>query len=403
VTDRDVPAGGYRKVLRQPVAARLLTAQAVSELGDFVGTAALVVLGYAASGSALGGAAVFTAQALLGVLAGTLGGRFIDGAGRRSVLVGTALVGSAVVGLAALRPSVPTALAAAALLGAGRVLYQGAFAGLMKTAVPEQLQPTVLAASGVVNQLAQVFGLLVGASASLVVGVRPALALDCLSFLLAAAVLATLPPGGRAVPATRPAPLDGLRLILAHPVLRRVAGVAWVCFLAAWLPEALAPAIAPGPWGGVAMAAAPLTGAIGFFVVGRLSLLTSVRAVLHSQLLLGGVLLLSGVALWLRPGIPTAVAVNLLLGLVAVSTFGVELAFIRHSPAASVAHINSTMVATIGLVGGVGALLGGAVAHLGEAVPYLLVGALVTAVAGPAVIRERRRPAVLTAKGPVVG
>lgn len=156
------PPSRYTVALRQPVSGRLLAAQAVSELGDFVGTAALVVLGYAATQSALGGAAVFAVQALLGVLAGTVGGRLVDGIGRRTVLVATALVGATVVGAAALYPSVGTALAAAALLGAVRVLYQGAFAGMLKTAIPEELQPTVLAMSGVVNQLAQVVGLLVG-------------------------------------------------------------------------------------------------------------------------------------------------------------------------------------------------------------------------------------------------
>lgn len=231
---------------------------------------------------------------------------------------------------------------------------------------------------------------------SLAVGTAPALLLDCGSFVLAAAVLATLPRGGRAGGVAAAAPLDGLRHILRHPVLRRIAPVAWVSFLATWLPEALAPGIAPGLWGGAAMAAAPLAGAVGFVVVERLQLFGSVESVFWGQLSLGAALLLAGATLWLVPSGPTAVAVNLMLGLVAVSVFGVELAFIQHSPAAAATHINSTMVATIGLLGGVGTLLGGAVAHLGTHLPYLLVGMLVTAAAGAAVLRERREPALAT-------
>jgi hypothetical protein len=232
---------------------------------------------------------------------------------------------------------------------------------------------------------------------SLAVGAGPALLLDCGSFLGAAVVLATLPEGGRPRGATVPPPLDGLRQILRHPVLRRVAPVAWVSFLATWLPEARAPGIAPGLWGGVAMAAPPLAGAIGFVVVERLGVFASVAGVLWGQVALGTALLVAGAALWLVPSGPTAVTVNLLLGLVAVSTFGVELAFIQHAPADSAAHINSTMVATIGLIGGLGTLIGGLVAELGTAVPYLLVGAVVLAVAGASVLRERSVPALVTA------
>ena len=55
----------YGPALRSPIGARLLASQSISELGDFIGITALVLLAYADTGSALGAAIVMRAPVIL--------------------------------------------------------------------------------------------------------------------------------------------------------------------------------------------------------------------------------------------------------------------------------------------------------------------------------------------------
>jgi hypothetical protein len=57
---------------------------------------------------------------------------------------------------------------------------------------------------------------------------------------------------------------------------------------------------------------------------------------------------------------------------------GVQGAFIRHAPAGQAAQINTTMVASVGVLEGAGAVLaGGVAAAVSVAAAYLCVGVLV--------------------------
>ena len=77
--------------------------------------------------------------------------------------------------------------------------------------------------------------------------------------------------------------------------------------------------------------------------------------------------------------------VNFCVGLAAVAMLGVQGAFIRHSPPGQAVQINTTMVASVGVLEGVGAVLAGAVAAaLSVPAAYLLVGVLVLAMSVPA-------------------
>ena len=83
---------------------------------------------------------------------------------------------------------------------------------------------------------------------------------------------------------------------------------------------------------------------------------------------------------WLIPTGPTFVAVNFCVGVAAVAMLGVRGAFIRHSPPAQAVQINSTMVASVGVLEGAGAVLaGGVAAAVSVPVAYLLIGGLVLA------------------------
>src|SRR4051812_44264660 len=114
---------GYRAVLRHPVAGRLIGVKGISELGDFVGLAALLLLGYQQTGSLLGAAAVYTARALPAILVATLLGGWLDVPPRRPTLSVLAFAGAAALVLPAMVPAASTALVASAILGAVRAAY----------------------------------------------------------------------------------------------------------------------------------------------------------------------------------------------------------------------------------------------------------------------------------------
>jgi hypothetical protein len=126
----------YGSALRSPIGARLLASQSISELGDFIGITALVLLAFSHTGSVLGAAAVYAANALLKVATATWGGALLDGVPRRVALAGLGLGGALVMGTAALFPTFVVALLAAALLGACRTAFLGVQAALLGEAVP---------------------------------------------------------------------------------------------------------------------------------------------------------------------------------------------------------------------------------------------------------------------------
>ena len=125
----------YGQALRSPVGARLLVSQSISELGDFIGITALVLLAYTHTGSVLGGAAVYAANALLKVATATWGGAVLDGVPRRMALAGLGLAGALIMGAVALVPTFAVALLAAALLGACRTAFLGVQAALLGESV----------------------------------------------------------------------------------------------------------------------------------------------------------------------------------------------------------------------------------------------------------------------------
>jgi hypothetical protein len=126
------------------------------------------------------------------------------------------------------------------------------------------------------------------------------------------------------------------------------------------------------------MAASPLGGAVGYLLAGRTTLLESVPGIFRAQTVLGTVLVAGALVGWLIPSGPTFLVVNFFIGLAAVAMLGVQGAFIRNSPAGQAVQINITMVASVGVLEGAGAVLaGGVAATLSVPAAYLLVGLLV--------------------------
>jgi predicted MFS family arabinose efflux permease len=375
----------YGAALRSPIGMRLLASQSIGELGDFIGLTALVLLAYQHSGSVLGAAAVYGANAVLKVATATWGVAWLDGVPRRVALAGLSLGGALVVAVPALFPNLAVALVAAALLGAYRTAFLGVQAALLGEAVAGELRGPLLALAGTINQIAQVAGILGGAAVALTLGVRTAFLIDAGTFLVVALVLLTLPATTRRAAIARSAPLDGIRAVMSHPILRLLAPVAWMSMLASLLPETLTADAVPRAWVPIVMAASPLGGAVGFFLAGRTTLLDSVPGVLRAQTALGAALVAGGLAGWLVPSAPTFLVVNFCTGVAGVAMLGVQGAFIRHAPPGQIAQINATMVASVGVLEGVGALLaGGVAAVLSVPAAYLLSGALLLVTAAAA-------------------
>ena len=92
---------GYGPVLRHPVAKRLLTIQAISEAGDFVGLSALLVLSYTRTGTVLAPAAVYAARTMPSLAVGTVFSGWLDRPPRRAALVVLALCGAILLGTVA--------------------------------------------------------------------------------------------------------------------------------------------------------------------------------------------------------------------------------------------------------------------------------------------------------------
>lgn len=385
--------GAYRIAIRHSTSRRLLLTQGISELGDFVGLSALMVLAFSETDSALGPAAVYAARPVLSVLTVLLAGPRLDTVERRGALVCLALAGAAAVGLAAIFPTTAIALLASALLGAIRAAHLGVQAGLMAEVLPEEVRRASLALMGSLNQGAQVVGLASGAALTVALGPRVALLIDAATFIVAAVVLATLGRQARPVIRQRAGSLTGLRFILDHPILRRLAGVAWMCMLGGVLPETLAPAAVDPAWVPITMAASSAGGVVGHLAVGHTTWLDAMRGVFKVQAALGVAFVAGAVAVYVAPGPITFIVANFFIGATAVAMLGVQTAFMRLSPLEHAAQINTTMVVSVGLLEGLGALVAGAIAaSLGVAAAYLAVGGAIVFTAGIALIKGNARP-----------
>src|SRR4051812_33401725 len=211
---------GFRGVTTDAVAGRFVRVQALSELGDFIGLSALMLLTYSRTGSVLGPAAVFAARTIPSIVVGTALSGWLDRPPRRAALVTLALVGALVVGAVALVPTLPVALGAAALLGASRTAYLSIVTGAVADAVDVDVRGRFYALSSTINQTAQVIGFMVGTSLTLWLGARVSLAFDVVPSLVAALVLRGLPYTAPHPREQRPPASQGLRTIMSTPTLR---------------------------------------------------------------------------------------------------------------------------------------------------------------------------------------
>ncbi|GAA0218703.1 MFS transporter [Cryptosporangium japonicum] len=369
---------GYRTVLRHPVAGRLIGVKAISELGDFVGLAALLLLGYQQTGSLVGAAAVYTARALPAILVATLLGGWLDVPPRRPTLSLLALAGAGALALPSAFPSASTALAASALLGAVRAAYLAVTTAVVAESVERDIQLPYFGLAAVINLLVQVGGIAAGSALTIALGPRVALLVDLASFVLAAAILAVLPIAEERTRRDRLPPGAGFVLIWRQPTLRVLALLTWATLVCSVLPETVA-TNAPKGWIPAVMAASALGGAAFTFVAGRTVFLerplnqARTSAVLGIALVVGALVLFAG-------GHPLLlVLVNLVIGGATGWTVGAQATFARLAPPGRMGQLEATMIASNVFLEGVGvlALSLAAVAVGSDGVAYLAGGLLV--------------------------
>ncbi|WFE62424.1 hypothetical protein [Micromonospora sp. WMMD714] len=383
MTDADerlAPTPGYLALFRHPVASRLVTARGISELGDFVGLAALLLLAYDQTQSVLGPAAVYAARALPALLVATVFSGWLDVPARRTLLVWLSVAGAVLIAVPLAVPRPVPAIVAAGLLGAVRAAYSSVNVAVAAEAVDAPLRLPLFGLSAFANQVGQVTGLLAGASITVALGPRVALLIDLVSFLVAAVVLAGLPTGQQRHRG-RPPATAGVRTIAGHPVLRGVALLTLGTVLSGALPETLAPDLADGGWRPVVLASSALGGAIFVLVVGRCAWLSRLAGQVAMVAALAGALLLAGVLVAAHAPVWALACANALIGAGGGWLIGAQATFARLAPVERMGQVEATIVAANIVVAGCGIfVLGSTAALFGPAVAYLLAGVVLLVV-----------------------
>jgi predicted MFS family arabinose efflux permease len=395
----------YRAVFADSTAWRIWTAATVSYLGDFVGLGALLLAGYARSGGhPLGSAAVFGIQAVpaLAVSAGI--GPWLDRIPRRSGLITLSLIGAAAILLPIVSSGLWAVLVAAAVIGAARTAFNSIRTGAIADGVPRDVRGRLVALVTTSNQVSEVVGYVTGSAVALAIGVGPALAADAGTFVVAAALLAglRLPPVSRS--ARRASMTTGIRTIFADRTLAVLVPVVWIGLSLGAVPQSLAAAAlsrTDRSWVPAALAAMAAGQAIAATIVGRTALSERVLGQFGYLTVCGVAFLLTAAGLRADPLL--VVPGNFVIGLSFGWLVAAQTTFIHVIPVERMAHVTSTMIGSLIVLEGAGAVAAGAVAGaIGVPAAYLLGGAILTAASLAAIGYARTHAQVLDISRPQV-
>jgi MFS family permease len=374
------PWNGYAAVLHHPIAARLLTAKAIADLGDYVGLSALLILAYHDTDSVLGPASVYAARTLPALLIATVFSGWLDVPPRRTALVALSVAAAALVTIPAVQPRHLPALMAAGLLGAVRAAQRSVHTAVIAESVDQPLRVPLFGLAMVANQLGQVIGILAGASVTIAFAPRAALIANAVAYGVAAVVFLGL-PAKRHQRRDRPPATTGARIIWNQPVLRVLSVVVAATMLSSNLPETLAPEIASSRWLPLVMAASAVGGAVFALIAAGGQFLRSLRTQLSIAGALGLALTVAAAVVALDLGDLSLVLANALIGAGGGWLIGAQATFAELAPPRHMGQVEATIVATNILVSGCGALaLGWLATTTGPAAAYATAGAVLLAV-----------------------
>ena len=363
---------------------RLAVANVIDGLGTYVGLAALLVLVYDST-ALLGTALVLAAHVLPGLLVTLFVAPRLQHRSRRRVMLALNMVGALALVPAIVAPNGVTAVVAAALLGACGVTTRGVQMAALAEALPIDVRGRFYGLVGSIGQVVQVVGLATGGALASVVNPRAALALDALSFLVAAAVVATVhfPPVAAAEggASQKPGVGSAVRVVWASPLLRTLAVITWVGALVATVPEAASPAVTSTHLLPFVMAASPAGGAVAALIGTRLGVFSTVRSTLRLAVVsaLSLVVLGAGMSLAFREPPDSlvrglyGVGAHALIGGLGVWFIGMMAAFTEHTPPTETVPVGTFMSWSVGAAGGLGGFV---IAALGVAGGYAVLGLL---------------------------
>jgi predicted MFS family arabinose efflux permease len=393
----------YRDVGAQPLALRLWLAASLSFVGDFVGLGALLLVAYERSGGrALGPAVVFAVQALPAVAVATAIGPWLDRIPRIGGLVALCAIGAVSLLLPFVFGGLWPVLVTSAILGGSTTAFNSIRSGAIADGVSRDVRGMLLALISLSFQVAEVIGYFTGATVALTIGVRPAMAADAATFILAALLLigarVPRPAGG----GPRSSLTAGISAIFTDPTLAILTPAVWIGLTLGALPVTLATAALHGPhqgWAPAAMAAAGAGLAISGTVVGRSAMPERVASQLWYVAAGGAMFLLAAGGLGIDPRL--LVAGNFVIGLGMGWNVAAQTTFVLVIDPSRIANVTSVMIASVIALGGLGAVVFGTAANsLGVPAAYLLAGAIQLSCGLASVAYVRAHPQALNLTRP---
>jgi MFS family permease len=374
----------YRAVFTDPTAWRIWTAATISYFGDFVGLGALLLAGYARSGGhPLGSAAVFGIQAVPAFAVSAGIGPWLDRIPRRSGLITLSLLGGVAVSLPIIASGLWAVLVAAAAIGGIRTAFNSIRTGAIADGVPRTVRGRLVALLSTSNQVSEVVGYVAGSSVAIAIGTGTALAADAATFVVAAALLAGLRLPALSRFPHRASMTTGIRTIFGDRTLALLVPVAWIGLSLGAVPQSLAAAALSKTergWVPAALAAMAAGAAISATVVGRTALSERILGQFGCMTACGTAFMLTAVGMRVDPRL--VVAGNFVIGLGFGWTVAAQTTFIHVIPVERMAHVTSTMIGSLIVLEGAGAVAAGAIAGaFGVPAAYLLGGAILTVAA----------------------
>lgn len=277
-------AVGYGDVLRNRLYRGLLAAEVLSLVGDRLAAVALTVLVYRETGSALLSGATYAATLLPWLVSGLALSVVADRFSRRTVMIGSDLVRAGLVGLMTL-PGAPIwlLLVLLALTSLLAPPFEAARAAVLPSVLRGEEYAVGMSLSMLVTMATQLAGLALAGAVVAQVGVRATLAVNAVSFVVSALLVAAVVPRGvgrvpvaadGAPPSLRRDVMGGVSAVFTDARLRSLLLMAWLVAAVLVVPEGLAVVLveergASAVWTGVLMAAVPAGMAVGAGVLGR--------------------------------------------------------------------------------------------------------------------------------------
>ncbi len=399
----DVGTVRYRAVFTDSTAWRIWTAATISYFGDFVGLGALLLAGYARSGGhPLGSAGVFGIQAVPAFAVSAGIGPWLDRIPRRGGLIALSVMGGAAVSLPIIASGLWAVLVAAAAIGGIRTAFNSIRTGAIADGVPRTVRGRLVALLSTSNQVSEVVGYVAGSSVAIAIGTGTALAADAATFVVAAALLAGLRLPKLSRSPHRASMTTGIRTIFGDRTLALLVPVAWIGLSLGALPQSLAAAALSKTdrgWVPLALAAMAAGAAISATVVGRTALSERILGQFGYMAATGVAFMLTAAGLRADPRL--VVAGNFVIGLGFGWIVAAQTTFIHVIPVERIAHVTSTMIGSLIVLEGVGAVAAGAIAGaFGVPAAYLLGGAVLTVAALAAIGYGRTHTQALDIRRP---